>query len=65
MKTITIDQSFEFVKYSPVCLFCEHLIDAQNRQCRAFDSIPIEIWNGNNDHKKPYPNDRGYQFSKK
>ncbi len=33
------------------------------RQCLAFPkAIPAEIWNGEFDHSKPYPGDKGYQF---
>ncbi len=52
--------------YSPTCLLCKHFsgdIDiGKKHACKAFKDIPLEIWNGDNDHKKPYPGDHGIQF---
>jgi len=55
--------------YSPSCFFCKHLIGEADRcktgHCKAFKDIPVEIWNGDNDHKKPYPGDHGIQFEER
>ena len=48
---------------SMVCIFCAHLSDTVGGQCDAFERIPDEIWNGENDHRKPYPGDHGIQFA--
>ena len=50
---------------SPVCIYCRHLRLHEGRTCDAFperDSIPLEIWLGENDHQSPYPGDHGIQF---
>lgn len=62
---ITIDKGHSIPVYSPVCALCKHLRFEQGRTCAAFpanDAIPLEIWNGENDHKRPYPGDNGIQF---
>ncbi len=51
--------------YSPVCSFCRNVIggDITSRRCKAFpDGIPNSIWLGRNNHKTPYPGDKGYLF---
>jgi hypothetical protein len=51
--------------FSPVCAYCKHLRVDEGRTCDAFperDSIPLEIWLGENDHQAPYPGDHGIQF---
>lgn len=54
--------------YSPVCNLCKHFsirgsIDSGVPVCNAFpDGIPAEIWQGDNNHTKPYPGDHGIQF---
>lgn len=45
---------------SRVCSSC--LNYRSNMSCAAFKSIPEEIWLGDNDHTKPYPDDNGIQF---
>lgn len=60
---ITIDGDTEHAVYSPVCTFCRHLMLGKLRACDAFpDGIPFEIWDGKNDHRKPFEGDRGIQF---
>jgi len=60
------DQELNIKIYSPTCFYCKHLISLENRICEAFlNGIPIEIWNGNNDHTKPYKNDNDIRFEKK
>jgi hypothetical protein len=63
MDTIIDDSEFKIPKFSEICTFCANETDGYHRKCKAFDSIPMEIWLGKNDHRKPYPNDRGIQFS--
>lgn len=51
---------------SNICWKCSHYHRHVN--CTAFSeefSIPPEIWNGDNDHTKPYPGDNGIQFEPK
>lgn len=65
---ITLDKEFAIPVYSTVCLLCKHYrpdAEGSGRQCAAFpkaDSIPLEIWSGDNPHLRPFPNDRGIQF---
>ena len=48
---------------SPVCTFCRHLEMSGQKHCRAFpEEIPSAIWNGENDHRSPYPGDHGIRF---
>lgn len=57
------DRELNIKIYSPTCFHCIHLIHDEKRVCKAFpDGIPIEIWNGDNDHKKPYKGDNGIMF---
>jgi tetratricopeptide (TPR) repeat protein len=54
-------------KVSPVCSNCRHLNSnfefGKPRRCKAFSiQIPNEIWKGDNNHRQPYPGDRGIQF---
>lgn len=61
------DRELEIPKYSPVCSYCKHLEDGLKRRCTAFDSefgIPLTIWNGENNHRQPFPGDGGIQFEK-
>lgn len=59
------DREFNIKIYSPTCFHCKHLATSEKRECKAFpDGIPIEIWNGNNDHTKPYKGDNGIMFEK-
>ena len=61
--SVTLDTEFEWVKYSPICLRCRHLIDGVDRRCAAFAAIPQPIWNGDNPHTAPYPGDGGIRFA--
>jgi hypothetical protein len=58
----TIDRGHETERlYSPVCTFCRHL--REPRRCDAFpDRIPDAIWEGQHDHREPFPGDRGIRF---
>ncbi len=64
---IILDPSLELPPVSPVCTFCRHWNGpaplAKRRTCGAFpQKIPDEIWKGENDHRQPYPGDRGIRF---
>lgn len=61
--SFTIDKDSDVPLYSPVCSLCRHVQVDEMRKCAAFsDDIPLEIWKGQNDHRKPYPGDHGIQF---
>lgn len=50
---------------SPVCSLCVHLRIREGRTCAAFperDSIPLQIWRGENDHRTPVSGDHGIRF---
>ena len=48
--------------FSDVCTRCKHLKNGRLRNCRAFKEIPMEIWEGKNNHRKPYKGDNGIRF---
>lgn len=58
------DHANSVMVISPVCFNCHHFkrSDLSERRCSAFGNIPLEIWNGQNDHTKPYPKDNGIRF---
>lgn len=56
------DRVFRVPLYSTVCSYCKHFHVKPGRECDAFPEIPLEIWLGKNDHKKPFAGDRGIQF---
>ena len=58
------DSELSIPNFSDVCSFCKHVSLEQKRKCAAFRDglIPLEIWNGDNDHRKPFPGDNGIQF---
>lgn len=42
------------VEVYPVCMRCKHLKETNNRlECEAFNVIPLEIWQAENNHGKP------------
>lgn len=61
-----MDDTEHFIpEFSPVCSWCAHLYRLEGRTCDAFtkrDSIPLEIWMGEHEHRTPYPGDNGIQF---
>jgi hypothetical protein len=63
----TIDKESHIVSVSPMCVYCQHQSDG--RACAAFpafpaeDSIPLEIWQGDFDHRQPHPGDSGIVFA--
>lgn len=50
----------------PVCLKCRHYHKGEAQEgftCTAFpDGIPDAIYEGENNHTRPYPGDNGIQF---
>jgi len=51
------------VLFSPICFYCVHAEGHGQQQCAAFlDGIPGEIWEGQNDHRRPYAGDDGITF---
>jgi hypothetical protein len=51
---------------SDVCDTCKHLRSQAFHNCAAFpDGIPMEIWNGRNDHRQPFAGDNGIQYEPK
>lgn len=58
----TIDKGHELTLYSPVCTYCKHAEGF--RRCKAFgaEPIPLPIWDGENDHREPFPGDGGIRF---
>ena len=57
------DTEFRYVGTSPVCNECRHRVGFSHLTCAAFpDRIPEEIWNGDHDHRTPFPGDGGIRF---
>jgi len=62
---ITIDVGHDIPIFSEVCTFCKNLNIKKLRSCKAYpkkEGIPMIIWGGKNNHKKPYKGDNGIQF---
>jgi hypothetical protein len=63
-KPITLDGD-SIPTFSEVCTLCKHFDegDPLARRCTAFPAgIPLPIWNGENNHRTPYPGDGGIIF---
>lgn len=59
------DSELDDIIYSPTCATCAHFIrDGMNKKaCKAYPKgIPIKIWDGSNDHTKPYKGDGGIRY---
>lgn len=60
------DSELDKTVFSPFCIFCKLVISPLEHTCNAFpNGIPDEIWEGNFDHRKPYPGDHGILFEAK
>jgi hypothetical protein len=47
-----------------LCFYCIHALPVLGKPtCTAFpDGIPAEVYEGNADHRKPFPGDHGIRF---
>jgi hypothetical protein len=58
------DRPLQFI-LSRICIDCKHFKPptTSKRTCDVFpEGIPVEIWEGRNNHKEPYEGDHGIQF---
>ena len=61
------DSEFNIPVFSPICSYCIHANWSETRCCKAFpepEGIPLEIWNGENNHMAPFTGDHGIQFER-
>lgn len=61
-----LDAEFAISRASAICSYCREYRPGDGRTCAAFpveDSIPLEIWQGEYDHRQPYAGDNGIQFA--
>ena len=61
----TLDAKERVPLYSRVCSYCRHLRPVGGGFCAAFPDgagIPEAIWQGQHQHRAPYPGDHGIQF---
>ena len=58
------DKEFMVDPFSDVCFWCKHLITSgdEKMKCKAFNEIPLEIWQGKNNHTEPYNGDGGIMY---
>ena len=64
-EVITLDDEFAISGASAICSYCRSYRPSDGRTCAAFpaeNSIPLEIWQGEYDHRQPYPGDNGILF---
>ena len=63
MAGIRIDDSIYIHNwFSDICSPCKNLVDGIERKCKAFEKIPLPIWEGENSHRQPYKGDNGIRF---
>lgn len=64
MSFILDDSEVALPIFSDVCSRCKHWFRRPGRKCHAFpQGIPLVIWLGENDHRRPYAEDHGIRFT--